>query len=337
MKLKQLFFNKTKLSKEDEKKFAVLDHYVDCVFDVNENEIAKNLRKVNLADKDRDQVNRYARYAHLDAYDLQFHTRDNEWLTIYARHVINYVIDARARLNIQPLEDSGMKNFTMADIEKYVTLSPKFDQVRTQFEQKMTKACIDMHKNGHQDFLSDANKLNEDRQSAGYDILFRERVVEAMTALGVAEKSVNVALELNRDAWLPFARHQAFENAKEKDFTARESQILEKDSPLDLSLLNYIEKQLFASWNALRDRQYYQVHKDVIDELNLATPNMKINTKKQNQLMQEVDALGHIYKQRARTCHMLVDIAQRKDGAINEQGYIIANHDYKPNDEFTLG
>lgn len=338
MKLKQIFnFREPKLSKEDEKNFAVIDCYIDRAFDITEKQVTENLRKVNLEDKDRDKKSKYARYAHLDAYDLQFHTRDTDWLVSYVRHIVNFFIVLRKKIELEPLENSGIRSFSTETISRYVTLSPKFDKLRNDFEQKMTKAYINIHKNENQDFLCDMSELNKERKSIGYDILFREHIVEAMTTLGVTEKSVNVALESNRELWLPAVRQQSFENAKENNVTEKERELLTGDSVSNLSLLDYVENQLFTSWNALRDYRYYQTHKDIIDELNLITPNMKINTKKQNELMQEVHALGQLFKQRTRTCHMLADIAKTQNGAINDQGYIIANNEYETNHDFTLG
>jgi len=57
------------------------------------------------------------------------------------------------------------------------------------------------------------------------------------------------------------------------------------------------ERELYKdSWLRQREYQYYQEHQAVIDELGLATPNMKINAKEVAMLDQQVQTWNSHYQ-----------------------------------------
>ena len=309
MKLKKLVAQKIaehNQNKEEKEIFAVLDQYLDYIFRIDKQEMLANMKKLNPKHKYSHQ-----KYHNLTAYDLQFHTQDNEWLTMYTRHIVNFYSAIREKIGAEPIENSGRKEFPVAVVEKYVATSPKFAQKRDEYAQAVVQACIIVHRNEEQDFICDRGAMQEERTDKFYDNKFRNRIIEAMTSISISENNIETALELNHDLWLRQTRWQTFNNNKELDLKGAEREFMYHRQPYDMQVLDQLDNQLFEKWNQLKDCKYYEAHREVIDRLGTAKPNMKLNAKEKTKLMNEVMELGHTYNQHVAKC--LADYHALKD------------------------
>ena len=207
---------------------------------------------------------------------LPYYTRDVNWLETYV----------------------GIKlpNIRPDVISLYVRCSPKFDAVRSRYEQDLVTCYINEYKDyKNDDFHEKAEDKYLLRNSINYDKIFRNKVKETITELGVSECNVEFALEKSAALWRPEAMKVAFLNRYPQcgmsDYVRcgkRFNRGSEDDRQisyynerawqlLPLGKLTDSQKALYNQWIALREYEYYQEHKKTINQLGLATPNMQIS------------------------------------------------------------
>jgi len=218
--------------KEEKEIFAVLDQYLGYIFPIDKKEMLANMKKLNPKHKFAHQKDH-----NLTAYFMQFHTQDIEWLTMYTRHIVNFFSAFREKVGAEPIENSGRKDFPIPVVEKYVATSPKFSKKRDEYAQAVVQACIIVHRNEAQDFICGRGAMQEERTDKFYDEKFRNRIVEAMTAISISENNIETALELNHDLWLSQTRWQTFNNNKEIDLKGAEREFMYHQQPNDILYL----------------------------------------------------------------------------------------------------
>lgn len=222
---------------------------------------------------------------------LPFHTRDTFWLANYLEQVFNQT-QALKKFSSQ----RAHVGVTLSYIKKYVEESPKFDAVRNYYEQNLVRAYINMTLDYQaDDFFSKGIVKTDERNALNYDQLFRNRVVNAMTFLGVERGSIEIGLEANADLWRDKVKRQTFFNNYSMDnmnAVVSPDGILAKNAPNRWKKLTNMGSKLYQRWSDLNDYQYYQQHHAVIDKLGTATPNMLITTEKANKLELDTDAMA---------------------------------------------
>ena len=99
-------------------------------------------------------------------------------------------------------------------------------------------------------------------------------VIDNMIKFGIDQYSIEASLEKNANLWREQAMDLEFMNQFLRPL---------KPNKKTTSFEQYanIVNQVISKrndWMALREYKYYQNHKFIIDQLNLATPNMKMET-----------------------------------------------------------
>lgn len=191
---------------------------------------------------------------------LPFHTRDYMWMTEYVTHMMD--------------ELAPTKKVDPYNIKMFVRLSPKYDVTVYRFEQDMVKAQILL-------------TLFSARQSGmvetkNYDRVFRTAVVNELAHYGLDRHAAEIGLELNAKLWREQTMLQAFNNQyyRHPGFNNNQTRPMHQET-----------------WARLREYQYYQEHKDVIDQLGTATENMKIPHEQAQKLNQQARHYERIHNE----------------------------------------
>lgn len=281
---KQLDKN-TKLGQD----FQFLDQYLDEFFPT-QNYINATMKNLEWLDRDYHTI--------FNIRFLPFHTRDEIWLARYVEKSLSQLlcfennqgdlgaINHRKELPYATLnEDKWLVDLVyrnmpveFSSIRKYVEVSPKFDAKRCEYEQGVVRGYMrnwlsdcqanDFFMKG-EDKVRLANNLNCDKK-------FRNKVSQAMASLGIDKDSVEAGIELNADLWRKNLMRRAFYNEKTKLEHDQLETLFKYDFPVLKDLL-VNEYRNLDTWVQLREYDYYQDHKAVIDQLGTATPSMKLN------------------------------------------------------------
>ena len=194
---------------------------------------------------------------------LPLHLHDDEWL-------MNYVA------TVMQMNRPNCKVLNRA-IRYFIKKSTAFQKCRADFERLVTgvqaKYMITtavpnaLMKNT----LPTAFMLKNENN---YDVKFRQEVINVMTANGASVENVEQALEEHADVWRKKTMIIAFENEYYPLIDIVHDN--EKASGWWKRLAK-VKQGHQAVWLKRREYDYYQQHKELIDQLGLATPNMKIN------------------------------------------------------------
>ncbi len=222
--------------------FLALNQILPSVFPTNpktwHNEVFFELDEVNKALLIRD--------------NLPHHTRDNAWLARYMQHIL---------ADYHNNQDVDLRN-----AEMFVSTSLDFDKYRCQYEQSLIKTRIQELWDGSRSEAPipvsyAAGRFDHD---VNYDKIFRQTVLNDMTNLGIDQHSVEVGLETNAKLWREGAMHHTFKNRYYPNAT-------------EMSIGDFLRRGKHEdAWVKLREYQYYQEHKAVIDEVGCATNAMLI-------------------------------------------------------------
>lgn len=295
MKLKNLLKERfcqvnLRLNENLKNDFAILDQFVADFFPDKE-EIKKLFKGLTISDKN------FTYY--YNANFLPFHTRDNGWLADYVERALSQLYslskDTRnakkeSAKKILPFRNlskdylyfTPYRCVTPVDfksIEKYVKLSPKFNEKRCEYEQDLTTVYLDNWLVGNtSDFYRTADAKARIKKAPNYDKLLRENVLGAMKTLGVNKKSAEISLELNGNSWREVSMYKAFYNEKGVFNKEQLKFLAKKNFPLLSDLLNK-ELEYAETWVRLRKNEYYEAHKGLIDELGLSNHHKRLSSK----------------------------------------------------------
>ena len=216
---------------------------------------------------------------------LPFHTRDNQWLTEFFFDIVKTQIKWEKKF----YKNRSAYCPSFSSVKAFVETDPSFALARNSFEVDLTRAQLEymIESKYPNDFLvKDHDEYGNLDNNVYYhptlsrirpdtDKTFRNGVVNAMTSIGINSHSIEVGLEQYSNLWRKETMQDAFYNR----YDANEILNISKKHP------NYDYEGV---WFRLREYQYYQKHKAIIDELGLATPNMKINQLEAKRLDKDV-------------------------------------------------
>lgn len=313
---------------------------VDLAQDINDN-IIRNLeynesRPTNIYNEDY----------------LPFHTRDNAWLAKYLNTVIKEMANEEKKLErivkkfdhqvyhdhfmdksanktqdkvVVLVDQSKDTQIKMAHIQRFVETDLFFAQARNAYEEDLVRAQIQfmMHSktpNGillsrKYDPVTNTSTISPDydpflaRQQRNADKLFRQGVISAMHQLGVSRRSTEYALEKYADLWLEETMTDAFYN-KYKLVPHRKETF---NDEISWYSINIQRENVKDAWLSLRKNKYYQEHKEIIDELGLATPNMKMSEEDLQNLKEEINLWKLYYQAYVRQDSKTIDPTDNED------------------------
>ena len=179
---------------------------------------------------------------------LPFFLNDQTWLTNY---VVQLIEKAEPDYKIKAKH-----------VENFISKSSAFASVRSYYEVDLIEANIR--------YLYDSFKNIKDLRNI--DELFRDEVLRFMNHVDIDPHTIEANLEKKADLWREQMMLKAFENKY-----AMHDVAISKHSDLWKKYFENFKQAHKKVWMKQREYAYYQNHKDIIDELGLATKNMKIN------------------------------------------------------------
>lgn len=197
---------------------------------------------------------------------LPFHLVDENW-------VANYVVNVICTKNPQ-------QRLNRDNVKNYVQHSGHFIARREKFESMLVKAQIKymMSHDQPNGFMPYYNPKIA-KELSDWDLQFREMARRALTFTAMLDRhSVEVGIEEHANLW----RHQCMEEEFEKRYGCFQKWIDLDNRRLDRNhqvkfKLNF-KNNFKNAWLQNREYEYYQNHKQAIDELGLANKNMKMTT-----------------------------------------------------------
>lgn len=334
MKLKNLFkINKNALKGDHEdlsQSFRILRSCISKMFpnehrlDLTKEQIDDAKIENNLAVKNIGfDVNHHRFY---NNNHIQFHTRDNEWLAKYMLNLAKDEIKQEEQLHqyLQKLTEEVEAKYpyinkeyqnlpyknvtpnskiTLATVKKFIETDSEFEIARINYEADIIRAQIEFMISSNQPnglLLGTYNQNNNDlftstnyhpfisRLQKNTDKLFRQGAINSLKLLGIDQHLIEVNLEKHANLWRNDTMQDAFFNQHPIP--------LATDDYLNLHTSYYMREILKLDWLRQREYQYYQDHKEIIDELNLATPNMKMTKEEAEILNQQVALLEDRFK-----------------------------------------
>lgn len=193
-----------------------------------------------------------------NAKNLPFHLYDTEWLSQYTQKVLQ-----AAKIQPEP-----------ANVAIYVSHAVQFDQARQNYLTRLIKAQTNyMLTNFHPNALTTPEyAANWGHVSPDYDHEFRAEVVNSMMALGIPEHTVEVVLEQSANLWRKPVMKTTF--AQTKYPMAQQPTTTGFSREHELWDLKEAHESL---WLKKREYEYFHQHHQILNELNLVTPNMKMS------------------------------------------------------------
>ncbi len=270
--------------------FTVLYQYLPVIFPTNSYFIAKMIiNNKRLLESSEKQFN------HLYVGFLPRHINSNEWLIKYVENTMR--------------QKAPQENIQLSSIQKFVRQSVNFAAARNNFKQKYIRTNItEQMKIG-----KDENHLFHyrgwhyfARHGCECDRLFREHLRAGMTIRGIDYRSVQLGIEANADLWRDQAMNQSFKNWLKVYFEAIKLKDLELRK-IDVKILIAFIQAYQKNWKKIRLHEYYQHHREFIDELDLSTPGMMLSAKKVEQLKQKNERMREILE------HFLYKNHERED------------------------
>ncbi len=176
----------------------------------------------------------------------------------------------------------------LSTIKKFVTTYEEYDKARKSYEEDLTRAQISymMENNTPNQILPESEIEPYDDPiyaqtgfnyksytlNVNADKIFYQCVMQAMNNLGLDKHSTELSLEKNAGIW-----------RKKMMLNAYFSRILNTVENVNDDMKGYDTRKLIFDkyqskenyWLLLREYEYYQDHKDIIDELGTATETMK--------------------------------------------------------------
>ena len=264
MKLKNLIhqsFQKRQLI--DQKKFAqdykILDAYLSEMFP-NHSDWKMVIANLNDHDDHRQLVEK----------NLPFHTRDNVWLTKYARQVVH--------------SHKYTANLNLSNARRFVEYSAEFDNARNLYEQNLTKGEIEyLLQNCNQRMIPSEFMPRTIYNKPDYDSHFRHAVLDEMNLLGVNLDNAELALEVNADLWRKSTMIKSFRNQFYPSLANLGGEFFPNLKGLE-------DMQAHQEvWLKLREYAYYFYHKDIVDAAGSHTDAMLLKPNEVLKLMHQED------------------------------------------------
>lgn len=309
MKLKNILpekFQQAHLQKLKSEYFSILDNHLDFLFLGK----AFALEVMKVLKTDDKKITRI-----YDQRYLPFRLHDIEWLVKYINKRYNDDLKSIYNLTKRGIATEELKYIPVDYIRMYVVESPVFEKKCGDFERNLVTAYLQVAQTCCDDFYADIATKKREIKSPEYDVLFRERVVNAMKYLGLDEDVVENTIEVKKDLWYDTTRKLTFVNVfnqKRLLLSQKERSMLLKKSPVAARNLVNTENKLFQSWNALCDIKYNQRHQSVIKQTKTATVNMKNNADSEYKLVVNTQKLSYQYKKQVVDCLNILNSEKNK-------------------------
>lgn len=287
-KIKPVFFTKENIKMQEA--FQFLDQYLDDIFP--DKVITKNvIKNLNLKDREANFI--------FHVKMLPFHMRDHVWLAMYIERALTQlqalqnneeVTDKVKAKKLLPYCNLQRKNFYFSPsyealpvdtrtIIKYVKTSPKFIAKRAEYEQDMARAYIENWVvNGKQNFYYSYFEKLEIESDVDYAKIFPNKIIEAMTSLGIAKKNVEIALAASTNIWLRSALRKTFVNRNNLYSVANLDLLKKYDLGAYQTLINNKYPSM-ENWTDIMENEYYKSNKKMIDKYGVASSKMKMDSK----------------------------------------------------------
>ena len=239
----------------------------DSVLQLNSKGDAQKLLTTMVEDLKHDS---YLKYAGSLVDELPFHLRDINWLT-------NYVIDYLH--NAEPTVE-----FNAEEVKDFLQKSPAVKHARDNFEQSLIKSLIKC--NLHTDKCNQSkNKISRSRNMICYEELFRNKILYSADTLGLDHHRAELTLETNAGLW----RKEIMKRGFLEHYYSDSTQLNHKQY---LAWYNLAKKH-FSKWFKCREFEYFDKHKNILNEANAVTDNMKIGYIRYACLSQELADLNN--------------------------------------------
>lgn len=253
----------------------------------DEKQIRKDL--ISLDDLNEKQKNELQQRDYYNAKFLSYHLYDTPWLTNYVAKIVDEI-----NFNKKPIN--------VANVQSYVEKGKSFDFARKQYMARYIKEkiCHMMIKPEADDLFVKCGFANYNHR-IDCDEHFREVMRVMLTAQNkLPAHAVEVGLETNANIWRKKTMLKAFNNY----YNVVHLRVLHHAKVnLEAIELKNTLKTLRKAWLERREYDYYQKHKAIIDELDLATDSMKISTRVADKLSQQIAICNNrILKFADKTC-----------------------------------
>lgn len=199
--------------------------------------------------------------------NLPYHTRDTAWLVKYAKHIVNLY---HSDVQLKP-----------ENIRRFVTGADSFNQARNEYEINLTKGKIEHTMVNFMNRITAVDVLSDDNHAVEFDNYFRQSVIKDMGNMGVDPFIAELALERHADLWRESTMIKTFRHQFYPGLMSLGTHFF----PLDPNLTDMRNHQ--DCWLKLREYQYYQDHKSVVDKAKSHTNNMLLPSSQVDQLMRE--------------------------------------------------
>lgn len=246
---------------------------------------------------------------------MPFHTRDNVWLAKYLYKLVKDIIrgdrvsyrilkqinnhaehthssikyDLNDQKIIELFNRAQHSKIQFSHVQKFVETDPEFNAMRNAYEADLVRAQIKFMMTSKKPngllLCPQFSELKEDyviapvyhpvftRQERNTDYKFRYAVTWAMDKLGIDSHTTEIALEENANLW----RKQTMTDAYYNEYPLVQYRKQHFRDSYSWYNINIDREKNKAAWLSQRENQYYLDHKMYIDELGLATPQMKMS------------------------------------------------------------
>ena len=283
--------------------------------------------------RDDKQVNNVYRVKY-----LPFNTRNEEWLANYVEQVYYRLRSYKIMKRIeQGKYKNNFKRISFAEIQEYVANSKEFAARRDEYEQNVIKTYINLFNDFQNDdfyhsadyknqFWHEGQDLYHGEESMNV-VAYRNNILKATDFLGIDNHNAKVTLEENAVMWrnqlwredmLCRLLHGVMVNTDTAVIPNLDRKKLRTNGSSAYFHLNWIEDQLYSVYKA-RDEHYYyntaenQEIKSLIDDLDIATPNMKISRKKIANLEKSILHLCKQYISEYVKCQKTLELLNSSD------------------------
>ncbi|MCQ2382357.1 MAG: hypothetical protein MJ060_00745 [Clostridia bacterium] len=256
---------------------------------------------------------------------IQFHTRDNKWLIEHLMKLAQEELNEEKQLQqfLKELNQEVQENkfpyinkeykdsneifpklykVKKSSVKKFIAIDTEFENARLNYEADIIRAQIKfmltfIRPNGL--LLSAGNQNPESifapkiyhpmisRFEKDVDKSFRQGVIDSLKLLGLDQHLIEVGLEKNANIWRENTMTDAFYN-QHKLASLTTEQCIDR---VFLHKCYSVRDNLKNVWLRQREYEYYQDHQTIINELDLATPNMKISFEEAQNLNDQVLSL----------------------------------------------
>jgi len=194
--------------------------------------------------------------------NLPCNLRDDEWLAMMLR------------------DNQKLYFLSVNRIYKYITTSKFFEEKRHEYELEIVKWQINWMKNDGEGWIC----RNEYGSDCGIlmptcDLWFRKGIVDTLMAIDIDLDAIEEGIEKHADLWRDSYMEKAFKNEFEPVFY-----IEKEETPLASD--EHKEK-----WLKMRRYEYYQSHKDSVDNYGVVSDDMKMSQEEVKKLEKELEIM----------------------------------------------